>query len=342
MSYPTVSVHIVTWNSMRFLPDLLESIMGQTYKDFNVLIIDNASTDGVESFIKEKYPEIAFIRNARNLGFAPAHNQGMRYAIEHWPATELRDHFVLLTNPDVILDEKFLENMVSSTCSHPEVASFGGKIFRAFGENVQDDVFKEVVKSDIIDTICLQPYRNRTIVDGGAGALDQGQFEEQKKVFGISGALVLLRASALADVRFQDEVLDQDFFAYKEDVDLAWRLQQAGWDALYVPQAIAYHYRGMYGPEKSGIWKRIMNRKGKSPLRNYYSTRNHWMLLVKNLRLSDIVFGFLWILPYEFGRVVYTIVFERMGRKALIEAIVLLPRMLQKRRYIAQLSLIHI
>jgi len=95
MAYPKLSVHIVTWNSMRFLPDLLKSIMDQTYRDFNVLVIDNASTDGVEAFLREHYPDISFIRNARNLGFSAAHNQGIRYAVEHWPHTELQEHFIL-------------------------------------------------------------------------------------------------------------------------------------------------------------------------------------------------------------------------------------------------------
>ncbi|MEK7620156.1 MAG: glycosyltransferase family 2 protein [Patescibacteria group bacterium] len=332
MAYPKLSIHIVTWNSMRFLPDLLESIMGQTYKDFNVLVIDNASTDKVEGFLREQYPEIVFIRNARNLGFSAAHNQGIRYAVEHWPASELADRFVLLTNPDVLLTPTFLEELMAATPGHPEVGAFGGKLLRAFGENVGDEVFKEVVRSDRIDSVGLNPHRNHTVTDRGAGELDEGQYKKQEKVFGISGALALFRASALEDIRFGDEVLDHDFFAYKEDVDLAWRLQHTGWDALYVPRAVAYHYRGMYGPEKSGFWKRLRNRREKSVLRNFFSTRNHWLLLLKNLKCTSLLFSFPWVLTYEGARLVYVLIFERSGWRALRETIVLAPRMWKKRR----------
>jgi GT2 family glycosyltransferase len=316
---------------MRFLPDLLESIMVQTYKDFNVLVIDNASTDGVEEFVRTRYPDIVYIRNARNLGFSPAHNQGIRYAIQHWPASELADRFILLTNPDIIMTPTYLQELMATTSAHPRVGAFGGKLLRAFGENVGDDVFKEVIRSDRIDSVGLNPHRNHTVTDRGAGELDQGQYEEQEHVFGISGALVLYRASALEEVRFEDEILDHDFFAYKEDVDLAWRLQHRGWDALYVPQAVAYHYRGMYGPEKSGLWQRLQNRRDKSTLRNFFSTRNHWMLLLKNVTCTSLVFTFPWIFAYEGARLVYVLVVERSGWRALKEVVALAPRMWKKR-----------
>lgn len=332
MAYPNVSIHIATWNSMRFLPELLASIMGQTYRDFNVLVIDNASTDGVEAFLKKQYPEVAFIRNARNLGLCAAHNQGIRYATLHWPQTQLAGRFILLANPDAILTPTFLEELMSATQAHPEVASFGGKLLRAFGENVGDEVFKEVVRSDRIDSVGLNPHRNRTVTDRGAGELDRGQYEEQENVFGISGALALYRASALEEIRFGDEVLDQDFFAYKEDVDLAWRLQHAGWDALYIPSAVAYHYRGVYGPQMSGLWKYVRPHRGKSSLRNFFSTRNHWLLLLKNLKVVNFLFCFPWVLTYEFGRLMYVLVFERSGWRAFRQTVSLLPRMWKKRQ----------
>lgn len=334
MPYPCVSIHIVTWNSMRFLPDLLESIMEQTYSDFNVLVIDNGSTDGIEAFVRERYPQIVFLRNARNLGFSPAHNQGIRYAIEHWPADALRDRFILLANPDTIFTPSFLEMLMAQTRAHPEVGSFGGKLLRAFGEHLDDDVFHEVVRSDRIDSVGLNPHRHGTVTDRGAGELDEGQYDKQEAVFGISGALALYRAAALEDVRFRDEFLDQDFFAYKEDVDLAWRLQRAGWDALYVPEAVAYHYRGMYGPERSGLWQRLRHRQEKSSLRNYLSTRNHWLILFKNLSLKDLFFRLPWLLAYEAGRLGYTLIFENTGRRAFVEAMALLPSMWKKRRAI--------
>ena len=105
---------------------------------------------------------------------------------------------------------------MAATPGHPEVGAFGGKLLRAFGENVGDEVFKEVVRSDRIDSVGLNPHRNHTVTDRGAGELDEGQYKKQEKVFGISGALALFRASALEDIRFGDEVLDHDFLPTKK------------------------------------------------------------------------------------------------------------------------------
>lgn len=332
MKYPKLSIHIVTWNSLVFLPELLESIMAQTYKQFNVLIIDNGSTDGTERFLRKEYPEITFLRNARNLGFSVAHNQGIRYAIEHWPKDQLDDSFILLTNPDTIFTPTFLEELMLMTSAHPGVGSFGGKLLRAFSDQVQDEVFKRTIRSDRIDSVGISATRSTNFADRGAGELDVGQYDQTQKVFGISGALTLCRASALEQIRFDDEIFDASFFAYKEDVDLAWRLQYAGWDSLYVPQAVAYHYRGMYGPEKSSLWDKIKNRKEKSSLRNFFSTRNHWFLLMKNLSIKQFILYAPWIIPHEVARLIYVCFWERTGWRALKDVIIHFPNIRQKRR----------
>ena len=330
MSEASVSIHIVVWNSMEFLPDLLKSIMGQTYRDFNVLVIDNASSDGVEAFLREKYPEVMVIRNPRNLGFSAAHNQGIRYTLDH--ADKDKETYILVTNPDIIFTETYLEKLMAVPVDHPKVGSFGGKLLRAFGENLADEVLRETIRSDRFDSVGLNPHRNRTVSDRGAGEMDRGQFDQVEPVFGISGALCLYRGSALEDTRYGDEFFDHDFFAYKEDVDMAWRLQHAGWGSLYVPSAVAYHYRGMYGPEKMGFWQRVRNRRTKSSMRNYYSTRNHWLMLIKNERISNLLLALPWIGTYELLRGIYVVIFEK-GLRALADSFRLLPSIWAKRRF---------
>jgi GT2 family glycosyltransferase len=338
MSYPLISLQIVTWNSMRFLPELLESIMGQTYKNFNVLIIDSASTDGVEKFLRETYPEITFLRNPRNLGFCAAQNQGIRYVTEHWPSKELKDRFVLTVSPNALLSETFLENIIAVTKAHPEVGVFGGKLLRAFGENLGDEVFKETIRSDRFDSVGLIGSKNRKVSHRGAGEMDEGQFDKQELVFGISGVLALYRASALGEIRYKDSVLDNDFGSYQEDVDMAWRLQHAGWDALYVPSAVAYHYRGLYDPEGQGLRYKIRNRRLRSVFQNYFSTRNHWFVLVKSLRISNLLLSLPRILVHECVRVVYVVIFEPKGLRAVVEFVKYFPRMIKKRVFIMRSS----
>ncbi|MBI4437622.1 glycosyltransferase family 2 protein [Candidatus Uhrbacteria bacterium] len=326
----TVSINIVAWNSMSFIPDLMKSIMAQTYRDFNVLVIDNGSTDGVGAFLREHYPDAMTIRNARNLGFSAAHNQGIRYALEHWDASEANARFILVTNPDILLTPTFLEELMAAARAHPEAGSFGGKLLRAFGENLSDEVMKETIHSDRIDSTGLRPHRNLTVTDRGAGELDQGHYDALEPVFGVSGALALYRGGALQEARQDDEIFDQDFFAYKEDVDLAWRLQQLGWDAIYVPQAKAYHYRGMYGPEKTGMFQKLKNWRSKPAIRNYLSTRNHWLMLIKNIQPIHALLALPWALPHEVARFLYVAVFDQ-GIKASFSVLRLLPSLFKKR-----------
>lgn len=329
--YPKIAINIVTWNSMDFLPDLLRSIQAQTWTDFSVLIIDNASTDQVEEFVRREYPNVTFLRNVKNRGFAYAHNQGIRYALEHWPADDLGNRFVLVTNPDILLAPDYLERIMGRVSEEEMVGSYGGKLLRAFGENLGDEILKETVCSDHLDSTGLQANRSRDFTDRGAGEMDTKQYDHLRKVFGISGALALYRASALRDIAYQDEFFDNDFFAYKEDVDLAWRLQIAGWQARYVPEARAHHYRGMFGHEKSGIFEKMANRRKKSPIRNYLSTRNHAALLIKN---QDAVGAFLalpWLAAKETGRLFYVLIFEPKSLRGYWEVLKNFSRFYRKR-----------
>ncbi len=316
---------------MQFLPDVLKSLSEQTFHDFSVLVIDNASTDGVAEFLRQEYPQMTLLRNPRNLGFSAAHNQGIRYALERWNPEEYSDRFVLVTNPDLLFAPTCLAELMKAVDTHPEVGSFGPKLRRAFGENQHDEVLQKTVKSNLIDSTGLHAHKNRIFTDRGAGEMDTGQYDDKQEVFGVSGALACYRVSALQDVRFEDEFFDHDFFAYKEDVDLAWRLQDAGWNARFVPQALAFHYRGMYGKEQMGIWEKMKNRRTKSTMRNYYSNRNHWLLIMKNERWINGLLSCWRVVPLEIGRLLYTILFELRNLRAFADAMRLFPRMMKKR-----------
>ncbi len=330
--YQRVSIHIVAWNSMDFLPELLKSIFAQTFADFNVLVVDNASSDGVAAFLRDEFPQVAVIRNARNIGFSAAHNLAIRYAIDHWGDDDLSDRFVLITNPDIILTPTFLEEIVRAAEKEPSsIGSFQGKLLRAFRENAQDEVFCETVKSERIDSTGLAQHRNRTCTDRGAGELDKGQHDASTEIFGAAGALAFYRASTLQALRNGDEFLDHDFFLYKEDVDLAWRAKKRGFASRYVPKAVAYHHRAAYGAENQGWFARIRNRRGKSAMRNWYSTRNHLLLVLKNEGILSGLLALPWIAWFEFRRFVYVLVFETKNISAYFSALKLSPKMLKKR-----------
>ena len=327
---PKISINIVVWNSMQFLPELLASIEKQTYQNKSVLIIDNGSTDGTEVFVKEKYPRVAYLRNVRNLGVSVANNQGIRFVLEHGNEPQ-EEKAILIVSPDMILTEMCLTTLVESMAGKDEYGSFGGKLLRAYGEGLADEQLREIVRSDRIDSTGFRLRKNFTFLNRGAGEMDEGQFDTAGDVFGHSGSLVLLRAVALMDLRDGDEFFDTDFFSYKEDIDLAWRLQQMGWRSWYESNAKAYHYFGKYGKEHTGWIGRYKNHHGKSRMYDYYSIRNQWLLLVKNLDLFSFLVSFPRLLLRGLFRFVVLLLFEMKNINAFIGAIRLTPLMLKKR-----------
>jgi GT2 family glycosyltransferase len=329
-----LSIQIVSWNSAKKLPALFASLRKQSFRDFTVRVIDNASEDQGETVVREQDPSAVFIRNARNLGFSVAHNQGIRYAIDHWADESLEGKFILVLNDDIMLAPTCLQELMALAARHPEAASYGGKLLRAFGENVQDDVLKETVQSDVIDSTGIRAHKNRTFTDRGAGEMDHGQYDQEEEIFGVSGAMALYRAQALVAAQMEAEYFDADFFAYKEDVDLAWRLRLMGFSAWYTPTAVAYHDRGQYGKEAEGWWGKLRNRRTKSLIRSGYSTRNHLWLLLKNERVWNAFLAWPRIMLVEAGRFVYTFLFEPKNLARYAEALAGFPRMWRKRRWV--------
>lgn len=329
---PKVVISIVAWNSMRYLPECLASIANQTFKDYALIIIDNASDDGPAKFVRENHPETILIRNAKNLGFSRAHNQGFAYAKAHF-AKNNEDLFIMVTNPDIALEPDYLEKIVDAVERFPEVGSAEGKLLRMFhaGENAPPGG----ERSNVIDTTGMRFFRSRRMADRGAGEKDSPEkYNQREEVFGVSGSLALYRLRALEDVAVEGEYFDEDFFTYKEDIDMAWRLRNRGWASWYVPAARAYHYRTAAGREKASNWQLIWNRRKKPAMINFWSDRNHSLMTVKNDFMVNALLHFPWILWYHIREAAWVLVFEQRTVKAWFSFWKLLPRMLRKRRLI--------
>ena len=321
---PKVSVNIVTWNSLRYLPECFKSIFAQTYRDFSVLVLDNASADKSVEFLQQNYPEAKIIRNSRNLGFAGAHNQGIRFS---------QGEYVLVTNPDIIMAPDCLEKLVRELDARPGAASAGGKLLKIKAE-ASDLPYVYGEKTNLIDSVGLAVSRSRQITDRGQGEMDDGQYGRTEEVFGISGALALYRRQALETVKIGDDYFDGSLFAYKEDADLAWRLRLAGWTSLYVPSAGAYHYRGVGPGKKSGLKDTIQKRRGRPQLIRYYSYKNHLALLAKNEFSVNFAKDFPFILWYELKKFLYILFLEPSTLRGLLDFLKELPKTRKKRKMI--------
>ncbi len=334
-----VVISIVAWNSMKYLPEALGSLDTQTYRDFTLVVVDNASADGVEEYVRGHHPRAAIIRNTKNLGFARAHNQAIAYARARI-APERGDLLMLVMNPDAVLEPTFLEEAVRTMTLHPEAGSVSGKLLRM--RHSTDEMATGGEKTSVIDSAGLRIRKTRRMDDRGAGEQDGSDYGKAREIFGPSGALGLYRLSALESVAFpvgknggnREEYFDEDFFAYKEDLDLAWRLRLAGWSSLFEPRALAYHYRTARGKDKASYFSLGKNRRGRSPFVKFLSYRNHWLVLTKNDHFVNRLIDLPRIAWYETGKFLYALLLEPSTLKSIPSALALWPKMRRKRAFI--------
>lgn len=313
MENKQVTIIIVTWNGMKYLPDCLRSIINQTFTDYRIIVIDNASSDNTVDFVRESYPGAAVLENFKNLGFSKAYNQGIKFN---------ESPYVLVMNQDIVLKENFLSDLVNYLDEHGDAGSVGGKLLRVVSE---DGSIVSNSAAEIIDSAGLKFLPSRRCIDRGAGEVDSGQFDQVEAIFGLSGAAALYRRKALEQVKIviQDknisEYFDETFFMYKEDVDLAWRLRLAGWNSYYVPTAAAYHYRGAYGNPKASRLEVARSRRKKPTVANYHSYKNHLAMVFKNDYGVNFFRQIISIWFYELQKIIYITFLEPSSLKSLIQ-----------------------
>lgn len=282
---------------MAYLPSLFASL-GEQSVLFRTIVVDNASDDGTLEWISKQDTHATVLRNTRNLGFASAHNQAISLAFSRWPRADRSFCYILICNPDIVLDSSCLATMIQYMDTHPETDAVAPKLLRARFSD-EDGEFRDTERLSQIDAVGIALQRNRTITDLGAGESDDGQYEENRLVFGASGACVCYRASSLERACVDGQFYDERFFAYQEDVDVAWRLQRMGMKTVYLSTARAWHHRRVPADEQRGWMQAFLERRKRSPFVNFLSTRNHVWLLAKHLSWSDLFLDARWILPYE-------------------------------------------
>jgi len=262
MTPPRVAVGIINYSDYRHLPVCLDGVKRQSLRPDRIILVDNESRPSEIAPIVSAYPEVHVLPFRENLGYSGGANRIIREADA--------DDYILLLNPDAVLDPRCLEEMVGSMQAAPVAGSVGGKLLLS---NPQLDGGQSTGEPRILDSTGHVIFRNRRIIDRGHGEQDVGQFDRPEEIFSVCGAAVLFRREMLKDVQIDEEYFDEDFFAYKEDVDICWRAQLLGWRSIYNPAATAYHLRG---------WKRRDDRRRVPWARKYHSFKNHYLMMIKN------------------------------------------------------------
>lgn len=264
---PPLSITIVTYNSERYIRRSVQSIFEQDYPDKEVIIIDNASVDGTRRVLQDLNGRCRVVLNETNTGFAAAQNQAIQMSAGRW---------VLALNPDVLLAPNFLRNLVRTGEANAHIGTVCGKLLAMSPDFV-------VSEKPLVDStgIFLTPELRH--LDRGGRLPDDGSYNRFQYVFGATGAAALYRRAMIDDISIDGEFFDTDFFAYREDADVAWRAQLMGWACVYCHVAVAYHVRTVLPTNRRSLPAAI----------NMHSVKNRWLLRIKNM--TSRVYSRFWL-----------------------------------------------
>lgn len=324
---PKVSIAIINYNTCGLLVSALKSLKKQDCKNMEIVVVDQASTDDSVKKVRQLFPKIRVIEN-ENTGYAGGANKAY---------DETDGDYLVIMNPDITLEKNYITVLIKELEKDKKIGAITGKILKTLPKNPPKN-FKP-----IIDTTGLLAFKNRRVVDRGQGLLDCGQFEKQEEVFGISGCLALYRRSALTDIAIMTyskhakdakEVWDYDFFMYKEDIDVSWRLNLRGWKCVYTPKARAFHRRGTAVLKRYSNLDVIKHRESVSPFARFYSYKNQRLMQIKNEISRDMFKDFFTLLFREILTTGYVLLREPATFKAFFHLLRQLPLAFKKRAYI--------
>lgn len=210
---PLVSVIIVNLNGEEVLKECLESLRNQTFQDFEIIVVDNASRDGSVEMVRRLFPNVLLIELKRNYGFSGGNNEGLRIA---------KGQFIALLNNDAVAHPHWLQKLVESSLRNPKAGMWASKVLNYY-------------KPEEIDNTGLLLYPDGIGRGRGRLEIDKGQYDNSTECLIPSGCACMFRREALG------EGFDERFFAYLDDVDVGLRARFMGWECVYVPEAIVYH-----------------------------------------------------------------------------------------------------
>jgi GT2 family glycosyltransferase len=287
-----------------FLPSLKAALAFLPLSERQVIAFDNSNSDhninrlSLEYFIKGNPGELIRISKDKNLGFSRAYNFMIR------EAKKLKADYFLALNPDTIMEPDALQKLLEKLASDKKIASVSPKILRWD--------FAKHTKTKQLDSCGLVLKSGLRFKDLGQGELDEGQYN-QAQILGPSGAFAMYRLSALEKIKTNHDYFDSRFFMYKEDCDLTYRLNKAGFESRLVAEALVYHDRtvGAFG---AGVWGRLSERRRLSRQTRAWSFKNQHLLFVKHF-LNEHFISQLIIMGRILTLFIFSLILEQFNLK---------------------------
>jgi hypothetical protein len=254
---PLVSILVLNHNGKAFLDDLFLSLRNTNYPHFEVMLIDNASTDDSVTHTQQHYPWVKLLETGVNGGFSYAYNEAFKQA---------GGRYLLLLNNDVTVDPDWLRPMVSAMESDPSIGAVQPKLVSMLDPT---DFEYAGAAGGFMDRYGFPFLRGRVF---NSLEKDKGQYDDEATIFWTTGAAMLLRADALAFTGG----LDEDFVHHMEEIDLCWRLNLVGYQLKVIPEGKVYHYGGATITPDS--YRKL-----------YWNHRNSLFMLIKNVDSKQLL-----------------------------------------------------
>jgi len=281
MKQELISIIIINWNGLRWLPDCFGSLVRQDYKNYEVIFVDNASKDESVNWVKKRYPKTKIIVNKENLGFSDANNVGYKV---------VKGKYVLFLNNDTRVTRTFLTELVKVIESDPIIGGVQSKILLMDHPDTHDSV-----GAFLTPTGFLYHY--------GFGAKDTAKYNKQIDLYTAKGACMMFKKSVLKEIEVGGNILDPFYFAYFEETDMCHRAWLEGYHIVYAYKSVIYHQMGATSSSMNNAF--VQYHSFKNRINSYsknLSTKELWKILPLHLFLCLGFAGFSFIrLKFNLG-----------------------------------------
>lgn len=300
-----ISIIIVNYNVKYFLEVCLHSVQRALQGfDAEIIVVDNNSGDDSCAMVRKTFPSVLLIENKDNKGFSKANNQAVAIA---------RGEYILFLNPDTVMPEDFFRKTITYLDAHPDAGALGPRLIDGKGVFAPDAKKSfPTLSVAIFKTTGLNKIFSRSAYINKYYAVHIGE-HQTAEVEVLSGCCMFLRASLLNTIGV---AFDEDYFMYCEDVDLSYRVQQAGYKNIYFPEASLIHYKGESTRKASLSYIRIFNEALSTFVRKHYSKRNaNLFILLINI---GIVLRAVWSFVKNIFKLLKTPLFDALALLALL------------------------